>query len=194
MHHIYHTEAFVLGSRQTGEDSKTITLYATGLGLVYAKAQGVRKLSSKLRYTLQNNSYAKVDLVRGKEIWRITTAVPLDSNTDILCVPEREQVITRVASLVTRLVTGEEHNDEIFLLLNSLCETLRTTLLLDNTYCAKIELYYVARILMTLGYLSRNAYEFISDDVVAIPEALNDVEYRQNLVREINEALNLSQL
>ena len=194
MHHIYHTEAFVLGSRQTGEDSKTITLYATGLGLVYAKAQGVRKLSSKLRYTLQNYSYAKVDLVRGKEIWRITTAVPLDSNTDILCVPEREQVITRVASLVTRLVTGEEHNDEIFLLLNSLCETLRTTLLLDNTYCAKIELYYVARILMTLGYLSRNAYEFISDDVVAIPEALNDVEYRQNLVREINEALNLSQL
>ena len=194
MHHIYHTEAFVLGSRQSGEDSKTITLYVTGLGLVYAKAQGVRKLSSKLRYALQNFSYAKVDLVRGKEIWRITTAVPINSNTDILCFPEREQVIARISSLVTRLVAGEEHNDEIFLLLNSLCETLRTTLLLDNKYCAKIELYYVARILMTLGYLSRNAYEFISDDVVAIPEALNDLDYRLKLIKEINEALSLSQL
>lgn len=194
MHHIHHTEAFILGSRQSGEDSKTITLYATGLGLVYAKAQGIRKLSSKLRYTLQNFSYAKVDLVRGKEIWRITTAVPINSNTDILCVPEREQVIARVTSLITRLVTGEEHNDEIFLLLSSLCETLRSTILLDDKYCAKIELYYVARILMTLGYLSRNAYEFISDDVVAIPQALDDVHYRQNLVKEINEALSLSQL
>ena len=194
MHHIYHTEAFVLGTRQAGEDSKTITLYATGLGLVYARAQGVRKLSSKLRYTLQNFSYAKVDLVRGKEIWRITTAVPLHSNSDILAYPEREQVVARVSSLVTRLVTGEEHNDEIFLLLMSMCETLRSTLLLDEKYCAKIELYYVARILMTLGYLSRNAYEFISDDVVAIPEALNDVSYRQKLTKEINEALSLSQL
>ena len=43
MHHIYHTEAFVLGSHQSGEDSKIIVLYATGIGLVYAKAQGVRK-------------------------------------------------------------------------------------------------------------------------------------------------------
>ena len=194
MHHIHHSEAFILGSRESGEDSKTILLYATGLGLVYAKAQGLRKLSSKLRYTLQNFSYAKVDLVRGKEIWRITTAVPIDSNTDILCFPEREQVVARISSLVTRLVAGEEHNDEIFFLLKSLYSTLRSTILLDSKYCAKIELYYVARILMTLGYLSRNAYEFISDDVVAIPEVLNDTEYRQKLVKEINEALNLSQL
>ena len=194
MHHIYHTEAFVLGSHQSGEDSKIIVLYATGLGLVYAKAQGVRKLSSKLRFTLQNFSYAKVDLVRGKEIWRITTAVPLHANTDILCFPEREQVVARISSLVTRLVAGEEHNDEIFFLLTSLCETLRSTVLLDQKYCAKIELYYVARILMTLGYLSRSAYEFIGDDVVSVPEALDDASYRQKLVREINEALSLSQL
>ncbi|MEI8130779.1 MAG: recombination protein O N-terminal domain-containing protein, partial [bacterium] len=148
MHHIYHTDAFILGSYQTGEDSKIIVLYATGLGLVRAKAQGVRKLSSKLRFTLQNFSHAKVDLVRGKEIWRITTAVPVDSNTDILCFPEREQVIARISSLVTRLVAGEEHNDELFFLLSSVCQTLRSTVVRDGAYCAKIELYYVTRILM----------------------------------------------
>ena len=104
MHHIYHTEAFVLGSNQNGEDSKIITLYTKELGLVRAKAQGIRKLASKLRFTLQNFSYAKVDLVRGKEIWRITTASPLDSNTDILCFPEREKVMVHIMSLVARLV------------------------------------------------------------------------------------------
>jgi len=194
MHHIYHTKAFVLGSRQTGEDSKTIILYTSNLGLIYARAQGIRKISSKLRYTLQNFSYAKVDLVRGKEIWRITTAVPIHSNSDILSVSSREQVIARVSSLVARLVAGEEHNEEIFLLLTGLCETLRSTSLLDEAHCAKVELFYVTRVLMTLGYLSRSAYEFISDDVVAIPQILDDVQYRQKLIREINEALALSQL
>ncbi len=194
MHHIYHTEAFVLGSRQFGEDSKVITLYTSSLGLVSARAQGIRKLSSKLRYTLQNYSYAKVDLVRGKEIWRITTAVPLDSNSDILCDASREQIIAKISALITRLVVGEEHNHEIFFLINSLCNTLRTTILLDEKYCAKIELFYVARILMTLGYLSRGAYEFASGDTVVIPEILDDISYRQKLIREINEALTLSQL
>ena len=76
MHHLHHTEAYVLGSSPKGEDSKLLRLYTRELGLVYAHAQGVRKLSSKLRFTLQDFSLATVDLVRGREIWRVTTATP----------------------------------------------------------------------------------------------------------------------
>ena len=150
MHHIYHTEAFILGTRQHGEDSKIITLYTNELGLVRAKAQGVRKISSKLRFTLQNFAYAKVDLVRGKEIWRITTASPIDSNMDILCFPEREDVVAHVTSLVSRLVAGEERNDEIFFILKNLFEILRSTVSLDKAYCAKIELFYVNYIVWSI--------------------------------------------
>ena len=81
MHHIHHTEAFVLGSSPKGEDSKLLRLYTRELGLVYAHAQAVRKLSSKLRFTLQDFSRASVDLVRGKEIWRVTTATPNRADT-----------------------------------------------------------------------------------------------------------------
>ena len=194
MHHIYHTEAFVLSTRQFGEDSKVITLYTREVGLVRARAPGIRQISSKLRYTLQNFSYAQVDLVRGKEVWRITTAVPLASNTDILCFPEREQVIARISSLVSRLVTGEERNDEIFFILTNMCDVLRSTISLDYAYCAKRELLYVAKILMSLGYLSRSAHSLVADDIAVVPEHFNDATYRQKLIAEINEALSLSQL
>ena len=194
MHHIYHTEAFVLGSNQNGEDSKIITLYTKELGLVRAKAQGIRKLASKLRFTLQNFSYAKVDLVRGKEIWRITTAYPLDSNTDILCFPEREKVMVHIMSLVARLVAGEEANEEIFFILKNVCEVLRSTVSLDAQYCNQIELFYVAKILMSLGYLSREAYSVISPESENIPPEFGDKSYRSKLIQEINQALTLSQL
>ena len=194
MHHIYHTQAFVLESRQNGEDSKIITLYTKELGLVRAKAQGIRKLSSKLRFTLQNFSHAKVDLVRGKEIWRITTASPIDSNTDILCFPEREKVMAHIMSLVARLVAGEECNEEIFFIIKNLCKVLRTTVSLDPAYCNQIELFYVAKILMSLGYLSREAHSIISPENEDIPAELGDKSYRSRLIQEINEAISLSQL
>lgn len=194
MHHIYHTEAFILRSNQSGEDSKIITLYTNELGLVRAKAQGVRKISSKLRFTLQNFAYAKVDLVRGKEIWRITTASPIDSNTDILCFSERETVVAHITSLVSRLVAGEERNDEIFAILKNVFEILRSTISLDEMYCQKIELFYVAKILMSLGYLSRSAHAHISNEHENIPEHFDDSVYRRKLITEINEALSLSQL
>ena len=194
MHHIYHTEAFVLGSRQHGEDSKVITLYTEELGLVRARAQGIRKISSKLRFTLQNFSYAQVDLVRGKEVWRITTATPLFSNSDILNSPQREQVIARIASLVSRLVAGEEPNTEIFFILIKLCDILRSEIADDPAFCSKIELFYVAKILMSLGYLSRSSHDLVSKEIDMIPEDFNNAQYRQKLIAEINEALALSQL
>ena len=68
MHHIYHTEAFVLGSRNVGEANKMLSLYTRELGLVYAHAQGIRLGKSKLRFGLQDFSHATVDLVQGKDI------------------------------------------------------------------------------------------------------------------------------
>ena len=42
--------------------------------MIYASASGVRKMSSKLRFVLQDFAYIKVDLVRGKDFWRLTSA------------------------------------------------------------------------------------------------------------------------
>ncbi len=74
MHHIYHTEGIILGSKNYGETGKYYSIFTRDLGMVYASAQGVRKISSKFRYVLQDFSYVKVDLVRGRDFWRVTSA------------------------------------------------------------------------------------------------------------------------
>ena len=74
MHHIYHTEGIILGSKNYGEAGKYYSIFTRDLGMIYASAQGVRKMSSKLRFILQDFSYVKVDLVQGRDFWRVTSA------------------------------------------------------------------------------------------------------------------------
>jgi DNA repair protein RecO (recombination protein O) len=74
MHHIHHTEAIILGSKNYGEAGRYYFLFTKDMGLVYASAIGVRKMSSKLRFILQDLSYIKVDLIEGKDFWKITSA------------------------------------------------------------------------------------------------------------------------
>ena len=80
MHHIYHTEGIILGSRNIGEAGKYYYIFTRDLGMIYASASGVRKMSSKLRYVLQDFAYLKIDLVQGKDFWRVTNP----SKTNIL--------------------------------------------------------------------------------------------------------------
>ena len=184
MHHIHHTEAIVLGSRPKGEDSKILILYTRELGLIYAHAQGIRKLSSKLRFTLQDFSRANVDLVRGKEIWRVTTASPIASYQEISHSEKSGKIIARTASLVMRLVKGEEANEEVFRALTRAYDLL--SLKSEKLDYKVIELLSVARILIALGYLSR--------DTEQGEPLFTDVAYQHRLIRDINQALAESQL
>lgn len=195
MHHIHHTEAFVLGSRAKGEDSKVLFLYTRELGLVYAHAQGIRKLSSKLRFTLQDFSRAQVDLVRGKEIWRVTTATPIHSHALISRSRESEKILAHVTSLLLRLVTGEEASEEIFQILDRTYALLQVGGKSGEDYRA-LELLSVARILISLGYLSRaipGVAVTLSGDA-QIPQEFADIAYQHRLIRDINQALSESQL
>ena len=69
MHHIYHTEGIILDSRSFGEAGKHYSIFTRDLGMITASAQGVRKMSSKLRFILQDFAYLKIDLVAGKNIF-----------------------------------------------------------------------------------------------------------------------------
>jgi len=152
MHHIYQTEGFVLRTRPAAEESKTIRLMTKDLGVVEARAQGVRRGASKLRFALQEFSYCKVSLVRGKEIWRIVNAVPLENAFFILRgSPEALATVARILALVGRLVSGEEEHAELFDIVRASIESLAN----DSFSREEIllaESIFVLRILAALGY------------------------------------------
>ena len=110
MHHIYHTEGLILGSQNFGEAGKYYSIFTRYLGMIYASAQGVRKLSSKLRFVLQDFSYVKIDFVRGKDFWRITSASKTNMLESVSQKKETLEVFSNLARLLKWLLAGEEAN------------------------------------------------------------------------------------
>ena len=115
MHHIYHTEALILGSKNYGEAGKCYYLFTRDLGMIYASAQGVRKMSSKLRYVLQDFAYIKVDLVSGRDFWKITNASKTNQLEKIVKQQQTFFVWNNIARLLRRLLAGVESNEPLFL-------------------------------------------------------------------------------
>ncbi len=150
MHHIFHTEGIILWSKNYGETGKYYSIFTKDLGMIYASAQGVRKMSSKLRFVLQDFSYIKLDLVRGKDFWKITSASKTGqlekiSNEDNL------EIVENISRLLKRLLAGEESNASLF------GELLRGFQALEISGSAEelrnIEIILVLRILSHLGYI-----------------------------------------
>ena len=188
MHHIYHTEGIILGSRNHGEAGKYYYIFTRELGMIYATAQGVRKMSSKLRFVLQDFAYVNVDLVQGKDIWRVTSASKTNQLEKITKQPEALKVFGNIARLLKRLLAGVEPNEALFM------DLLRGLFILEKTMAKEVlrnvEVVMVLRILNNLGYIGENA---ILENLVRSPfeeSVLFEVsKSRRHVLSQINKAL-----
>jgi len=159
-HTIHTTEGFILKSVNFGEANKYFFIFTKEFGLIRAAAQGVRHLKSKLRYGLEDYSLAQVSVVRGREIWRLTSA---EKKLSLKLYKDKENsekflLLSRIFALLLRLLHGEERNDLLFesvkegmIFLDSL-ETSRLNLDVDM---ANFECIMALRILSSLGYIGK---------------------------------------
>lgn len=195
MYHIHHTNSLILSSRNRGEANRVFTLLTREMGLVHAVAQGVRLNKSKLRYALTDYSYAKIDLVKGKEVWRITSATPVNSFSTIRHEMRGIQLLASISKLLRRLIRGEaEAHEAIF------DDTLLAYQFLEqsdhgaHTY-EVVELSLVLRILKTLGYISDNKF---AEEYTTAPFAPHTIDMarfeKKTIIFEINRALRESHL
>ena len=113
MHHIYTTKAIIVKSMPFGEANKIYFLLTKDLGFVKASAQGVRLDKSKLKGHLEDLSAISVSVVKGKEIWRITSTETIYQNSFIKQ-SGKLSVLKNIFSLLLRLLHGEEKNEGLF--------------------------------------------------------------------------------
>jgi recombinational DNA repair protein (RecF pathway) len=148
MRYKYETRGIVLSRAPSGEANAFVTLLTSGLGLVRARAQGVRRPGAKLAAALATCAESDMVLVRGKEGWRIVGAV-LEKNwfMHIECTTSRARV-ARVSGLLLRLVTGEEHDSALFPIMSGFFEAVA---LLPEEVHEAAEVLVVLRILAALG-------------------------------------------
>ncbi|MFA6355069.1 MAG: DNA repair protein RecO [Candidatus Paceibacterota bacterium] len=194
MHHIYHTNGFILSSVNKGEANKMLTIYTREMGLVRAMVQGIRLHKSKLRFALQDLSHSNIDLVRGKDIWRVTTASSISTFPYARLERESLLLIARVSKLLERLCDGEQSNEKIF------DDFIQSLYLLDdvnieNSSREALELHLVLRIMDQLGYIgeSEKLKEYL-DGAIDLERVEILLREKRSIILHINKALNESQL
>ena len=192
-HQIHHTEGFVISGKNYGEANRYLSIFTKDFGLIRASAQSVRKVTSKLRFSLQDFSYSKIDLVRGKEIWRVTNARKITGYEKLSKNPESLKFLANIFSLLKRLCTGEEANTELFNYLVEIYNFLENEELGEEVL-KNFECVSVLRILNYLGYIgaSENTSFITSPLSLAVLSQAGLV--RRALIEEINKSINESQL
>ena len=121
MRHKYATSAIVLARSPLSEESALVTLLTGDLGLVRARAQGIRKPGAKLSAALQTLSESEVILVRGKDIWRLSGAVLKENRFQNMSRAARLRA-ARISGLILRLVAGESADPVLYTALNDFLE------------------------------------------------------------------------
>jgi DNA repair protein RecO (recombination protein O) len=193
-HKIHHTAGFVISGSNYGEANRYLFIFTDELGLVRASAQSLRKVSSKLRFSLQDFSYSKIDLVRGKEIWRVTNAKRISGYEAFNKTPAGLKMLANIFRLIKRLCHGEDPNPELFSCLQEIYVFLEHEKLTGEDI-KNFEAVSVLKILHCLGYIGdgKDLSIFVSNSLSH--SMLGEAKLaRRVLIAEINKSLHESQL
>lgn len=191
-HHIYHTRGFILASQAIGESNRFYKIFTEELGLIGGSAQSVREGKSKLRYTLQDYSMVTVDLVRGKEVWRIISAGTLRPFETIKENAPRLKLFARFCAFLSRLLQGEGRDQELFDEIVRVADFLEKEKL-PQELALSFETLTALRVLVHLGYIDPDGYEqFLGPDAYDNLSRFENI--RLEVLPKINEALNASHL
>lgn len=183
MRHKYATEAIVLGHYAAREQAASVILLTCDLGLIRARAEGLRKPSSKMAHALQTLSECEVTLLRGKDTWRLAGAI-LTKNWFLALDRAARLRAARVTGLLLRLVQGEHADTELF---DAFSGFLRELPGKDEAAQDALECLAALRILRSLGL-----------DTGALPEggemyetsALEAIETeRKDVIMRINRGI-----
>jgi len=189
MRHKYETRGIVLSRSPFGEANTFITLLTPEVGLVRARAQGVRRTGAKLASSLATFAESSLVLVRGREGWRIAGAV-LEENwfTRIQTTSARNRA-ARVGGLLLRLVAGEVRDPELFSIMMGFFEALAT---LPEEIHEAAEILAALRVLAALGLDAGQIPGAVSEFT---PSLLSEIkENRTGYITRINQGIDASGL
>jgi DNA repair protein RecO (recombination protein O) len=189
MRHKYETRGIVLSRGTLGEANTLMTLLTPDLGLVRARAQGLRRSGAKLAAALTTLSESEVILVHGKEGWRLAGAV-LQKNWFLeLRHSDSETRAARVCQLLLRLIAGETQDTDLYPVIIEFFNALAT--LPKETH----ETAEVLVALRMLGLLGLDTGSLPQGDSEFAPEVLAAIHKdRARYILRINQGITASGL
>lgn len=184
---IYTTPAYILEKYETGEHDITLLLMTRNHGLLYVRATGVRKGTSKMRMHLHLWGQVQVSLVQGR-IWRLT-GVELLRAYPFTDIEYMTSILARLIHTVKRLHQGSHEGVHEYELVDMIMQTSGQVLDEDKEI---FEIWAMIQILAVYGYWDDEKFSHKN------PFDSASVFYIQGLRREllvsINQALAATQL
>lgn len=189
MYEIYETESFVFRSYDVSENNKRTLIFSRDFGLIWVDSSGSRKEISKFRPFLQDFSHLKIYLVRGKLKFRVTGG-NLISNIFFNFKDNKKDkilIIKNFFNLIEKVLIKEQKDEYIFDLILDFMEELKER---DSRCLKKVELVFVVRLLLEVGYFSS---DFLEERGFDFENHLEDIKLDDDkikrITREINEQL-----
>jgi DNA repair protein RecO (recombination protein O) len=191
-HTIYNTEAFVISSRNSGEADRVFMLFTKDFGVVSAKATGIRKVESRLRFFVQDFKYIDASIVKGKNYWRLVSARPIHELNSRKSLGTSSRI--RSLQLVGKLAPGEEPIPGLFDELVS-AYNFTSNFHPKNDELESIEALLALKILHVLGYWGdkQSDGDFVTSTFNE--ETLQKIkDSKKMIIKELNNSLRATQL
>jgi DNA repair protein RecO len=190
MHTIHHCEAFIVKSAESGEANKRVWLFTKEFGLVMASVQGVRKPGAKLRSHLTDYTLVDVDIVKGRDVWRLVNA-KVKTNPFVAGYDElRARSYIRALGLIARFCVEEGEEPELF----GHLETVLKTLKIKSENPQFFDAIVLWKILILLGYLEitedlQNLFFTPLLEIIDPPESI-----LKKIIKDVTDAINRTHL
>lgn len=192
---IYDTPALVVKRWPYKEASTRFLLYTRKLGRILARAQSVRKVTSKLQSSLQRGSRSHVELVCGKSGWRLVGCQP-DTNFLLEASPHQRLITERFFRLLGRLVPDQQRDPDLYEIISAGLEAVARSS--DRKERESQEQLLVLRTLVQLGYApdpdAHKLEPFIGIADYSAPVVAAFQPHAREAVGQINQSLKTIQL
>ena len=178
-----------------------LSIFTRELGLVFAIAEGIRLEKSKLRAFIQDYSFGIFSLVRGKELWRLTSAQELPAVQEHSVASEGEvsrmnDFFARVSLLLKRFVPTQEPHPELFDQIIESQNFIEMNASMTDDQMKSLESLLVFRMMRALGYIGTEVLLAEYSDTAKLSlELLTSLGSKRVLMNQhINKALKESHL
>lgn len=161
MYEEYSSKAITLSVIPSGESDLYATFYTKEYGRIGAIVPAARKESSKHRYAMQEHSLLSIRFILGKRGYRIIGTAS-DTQLTLYKSMEVQKSIAQVVSIINTLVHGQEQDEKLFTLLETMLTILSDQH--DEDYRQILELFILVRFVEHLGYLTQSSAQNVPDN------------------------------
>jgi DNA repair protein RecO len=187
----YTTEAIVCGTFNRNTADRSYLLFTKEAGMLYADARSAREERSRQRMSLQDFSYVRVSLVKGKSSWKIGSIEPRGNFFMEACDKAARGSVVSLTKFLRRFYGSEEALPDLFDYFKGALTVVQDTVSSRTV----LEHIIMVKLLKELGYVDARVLPGIADEPVedlATRSIGDDVE--ATLAPLIDKAVSLSHL